>query len=287
MLVLRRSDIGVTFGVALVLGACAAGCDRLVPLSDLRPESLESGVIWPEDEARGRAVLAAAAAAHGGAVWREHGTWQVVLEDRWSDAPLIKRRSPWPDGATWLQFQFAPGTSDGRVTFLDGPEQGAIWGLAGGRTYAQEPGGAPVWGEAEAMASRLPTMQFLLEFPQHITEAPFIAYAGERQVEARPCDVVFAAWGSVAPDPKYDQFLVYVDAETHHILAMQYTVRKSGRSLVGHRFWSDLRAVEGVLLPFFQTSLRAFDDGDPVHSFIVRDLVFDPVDPGVLHAPGG
>jgi len=242
--------------------------------------------ISAEDEARGRAVLAEAAAAHGGDTWRQHKTWQVVLEDRWSDDPLIKMRSPWPDGATWLEFQFAPGSSDGRVRFLDGPEQGATWGLAGDRTYVQAPGAAPEWGDAEHMASRLPTMQFLIEFPQRITEAQFVAYAGQRQVGERSCDVVFASWGSVAPHPDYDQFLVYVDAETRHILAMQYTVRKSGRLLLGHRFWSDLREVDGVLLPFFQTSLREFEGGDAVHSFYVRELSFDPVEAQLLREPG-
>jgi len=257
----------------------------VVPLSDLRPQALVDGDISAGAEARGRAVLAEAAAAHGGEGWRQHATWQVELEDRWADDPLIKRRSPWPEGSRWLRFQFAPGTYDGRVRFLDGPEEGATWGYAGGRTYAQPPGGPVVWGEAERMASRLPTMQFLIEFPQRITEAQFVAYAGQRQVEGRACDVVFASWGSVAPHPEYDQFLVYVDAETRHIQAMQYTVRKSGRALLGHRFWGELREVEGALLPFFQTSLRGFEGGDVVHSFYVRGLRFDAVEAEALQSP--
>ena len=269
----------------LSLALTASACDRVVPLSDLRPPELVDQDISADAEARGRAVLAEAAAAHGGDVWRQHATWEVVLEDRWSDDWLIKLRSPWPEDATWLRFQFVPGASDGRVTFLDGSEEGTTWGLAGGRTYAQRPGGAPEWGEAEHMASRLPTMQFLIEFPQRITEAQFIADAGQRTVEGRLCDVVFAAWGAVSPNPDYDQFLIYVDAETRHILAMQYTVRKSGRGLLGHRFWSELRKVDGVLLPFFQTSLRAFEDGEPVHSFIVRELKFDTVAEEALQAP--
>ncbi|MFT4622396.1 MAG: hypothetical protein ACI8PZ_001052 [Myxococcota bacterium] len=263
------------------------GCDWIVPLSDLRPEALVEAPIRAEDVARGRATLARAAVAHGGEVWGEHGTWEVVLEDRWSDDWLIQRRSPWPTGARWLRFQFVPGTTDGRVEFLDGPEQGTTWGLAGGRTYSRAPGAEPVWDQASAMASRLPTMQFLFEFPQRITEAPFIAHVGERQVSGRTAEAVFASWGSVAPDPHYDQFLVYVDAETDHILAIQYTVRKSGRRLLGHRFWSELQAVDGVVLPFFQTSLLAFDGTDPVHSFFVRELAFDTVPAAEITDPAG
>ena len=277
---MSRRAAAALLGVGLGTGGCA-----LLPLSDLRTPEIRAGGISAEDEARGREILAAAAAAHGAETWAAHRTWEAVLEDRWSDAFLIQRRSPWPDDAGMLGFQFAHGTGDGRVEFLDGPEAGTIWGLAGGRTYAQAPGGPPRWGEAEPMASRLPTMQFLLEFPQRIGEAPHVGLAGRRDVEGRPTDVVFAAWGSVAPDPASDQFLVYVDAETREIRAMQYTVRKSGRTLLGHRFWSDLRPVDGVTMPFLQRSLRAFEDGDPVHSFHVSSFRFDPVDPAELAAP--
>jgi hypothetical protein len=283
-ILLRPREIVSCFAVVLGLGALAS-CSWVVPLSDLRPESLEDNEISAEDEVAGKAVLARAAAAHGGATWGSHQTWQVDLEDRWSDAPLIKRRSPWPDGAKWLRFQFSPGTSDARVEFLDGPEEGMTWGLAGGRTYTQAPGAAPRWGQAQHMASRLPTMQFLIEFPQRITEAPYISHAGQQQVDGRLTEVVFASWGSVAPHPDYDQFLIYVDAESHHIVAMQYTVRKSGRTLLGHRFWRDLRDVDGALVPFFQTSVLAFDSDDPVHSFFVRELTFDTVQRSVLADP--
>lgn len=257
-----------------------------MPLSDLRPESLRDGPISPEAEARGRQILARAAEVHGGETWRQHQTWQVVLEDRWSDAPLIQRRSPWPDGARWLSLQFAPGTPDARVTFLDGPLHGTSWGLAQGRTYAQAPGAAPAWGEAEPMASRLPTMQFLIEFPQRITEAPFVGHVGQRSLEGRPTEVVFASWGSVAPHPSYDQFLVYVDAESHHVRAMEYTVRKSGRTLLGHRTWHDLREVDGVVVPFHQASARSLGGDELVHSFFLRELVFDPIPRRALSEPG-
>jgi hypothetical protein len=269
----------------LALVATASGaCDQLIPLSDLRPPALRESAPLPKDVERGRAVLAEAATAHGGHLWRRHDTWEVVLEDRWSDDWWIARRSPWPDGATWLKFQFAPGSSDGRVEFLDGPEQGTIWGLAGGRTYAVAPGGPVQWGKADRMASRLPTMQFLIEFPQRITEAEWVTYVGKQDLEGRTVDVVFASWGTTSPDPTYDQFLVYVDQETRHIAAMQYTVRKSGRTLVGHRFWSDLRPVDGVLIPYFQTSRREFDrNADVVHSFYVRELAFDTVSAKELH----
>jgi hypothetical protein len=267
--------------LVLALGGCG-----LVPLSDLRTPDIQAEGISAADEARGRALLALAAEAHGGSAWAAHPTWEVVLEDRWSDDFWIKRRSPWPEDAGRLQFQFVHGSSDGRVTFLDGPLAGTTWGLAGGRTYSQAPGGAPAWGDAPRMASRLPTMQFLLEFPQRITEAPFVGHAGQWDVDGEPMDVVFAAWGSVEPDAAMDQFLVYIDPESHRIQAMQYTVRKSGRWLVGHRFWSDLRPVEGVLMPFHQTSLRAFEGPDEVHSFHVSAFRFDPVPAGLLSEPG-
>ncbi|MFT5681314.1 MAG: hypothetical protein ACI8RZ_002220 [Myxococcota bacterium] len=270
--------------VWLLLWSGVSACS-VVPLSDLRPDGFGVDGISAESEALGRAVLAQAAEAHGGATWGEHQTWQTVLEDRWSKDWLIARRSPWPDDVTMLQLQFSPGTSNGRVEFLDGSIKGTAWGFAEGRTYAQAPGEAPVWDEAPRMASRLPTMQFLLEFPQQITRAQFVGHIGQRQVDGHTTEVVFASWGSIAPDPTFDQFLVYVDTESHHILAMQYTVRKSGRTLLGHRFWSDLRTSDGVLLPFFQTSLHDFEDGDPVHSFIVSDFSFDTVSAESLADP--
>lgn len=270
--------------LAMTLGLCA--CNWIFPLSDLRPDSLKEGPISAAAAAEGKSVLAKAAVAHGGEVWSEHQTWEVVLEDRWSDRPLIERRSPWPDGSKWLKFQFAPGSGDGRVEFLDGPEEGAIWGLAGGRTYSLDPGQEVIWDEAPAMASRLPTMQFLIEFPQRITEAPFIGHVGQEEIDGHATEVVFASWGSVAPHPDYDQFLIYVDVETDHLVAMEYTVRKSGRTLLGHRLWRDLKDVDGALVPFFQTSLLSFDGDEPVHSFFVRELGFDTVAPILLSAPG-
>ena len=279
-----RGGLRVAGLVAVAAAGLAAGCG-LAPLSDLRTADIRAHGISAEDEARGRDLLALAAEAHGGATWAQHATWEVVLEDRWGDSFWIKRRSPWPDDARQLQLQFTHGTGDGRVTFLDGEQAGTTWGVAGGQTYSQAPGQPPVWGDAPRMASRLPTMQFLVEFPQRITEAPFVGLAGRRDIDGHATDVVFAAWGSVEPDPDMDPFRVYIDAESRRIRAMQYTVRKSGRTRVGHRFWSDLRPVEGVWVPFHQTSLREFEAGDTVHSFYVSAFRFDPVGAATLAQP--
>lgn len=277
---MRSELLGLLFGsvVTAGCGSSLSACDAMVPLSDLRPPALVQHGIAPAAEARGRELLRQSAVAHGSAAFDAHTTWEVVLEDRWSDAPLIQRRSPWPAGSTWLKLQFVAGTSNGRVEFLDGPLQGTIWGRVGDRTYALPPGGPAQWDAAPAMASRLPTMQFLFAFPQRIQQAPHVAHVGRSELAGRAVDVVFAAWGSVAPDPHADQFLVYLDADDHQVVAMQYTVRKSGRTLLGHRFWSDLRPVEGALVPFFQSSVLELDpEAAPVHSFVVRSLAFDTV----------
>lgn len=254
--------------VLLLLPALlGAGC-----LANLRPDGLPPGRPDPGQEARGRAVLAQMLEAHGGEAWARTKSLELVATDEWRGMFAVLG-NPWPEDKVQVDLRYRVGSFDGQAEFLAGDRAGLVWGVQAWRTYTRAPGAAPVFQEDADIRFMLPALQYLFELPIRIQGAELVAYAGDGMLEGRPCDVVLATWGSLDGHRGADQFVLYVDRETHRLLKAHYTVRDFAGFAEGAVYYDDYRAVDGVLIPFSQRIVSAGDDppDEWIHTVQVSD----------------
>ncbi|MEN0066501.1 MAG: hypothetical protein AAGA48_30470 [Myxococcota bacterium] len=234
--------------VVLGLTACA---------KDLRPKSLKAfGDTVPAGvEAQGRAVLAAAAEAHGLDAWQRTTQIELDVVDTWRVGLVRSMMTPLPDRVTELTYRFDVNSGFvGEGVLTGGKHQGDRFGVAGKPgpdSYIVSKGKRKQKGGLEAKIYA-PSVQYFTEFPFRILDAEHVAYVDRVAWKGRPHDRVLATWGGMKPHISDDQYLLYVDAESHTISAARYTIRVAGRPMASAIVFDDLREVDGMRLPFFQ-----------------------------------
>ena len=87
----------------------------------------------------------------------------------------------------------------------------------GWATYKIKPSGDVEFKEDKTLKTLLPTIQYWFEFPFRIIESDIVTYAGEASLNGTDYDLVFTSWGKAEPQKKIDQYLIYINKETHLI----------------------------------------------------------------------
>jgi hypothetical protein len=253
-------------------------------LADIRPASLRGDAVAdPSSEARGRALLQRVAQAHGDGAFLERRSLTVELTDAWTGW-MMARMSPWPHNPQRLRFHVTPGTFTSRAELLDGPGAGRAWGIQAWHTYMVAPGDEPRFEHDADVEFVLPTLQYFLEMPFRLEGAQIVVDAGAAELDGTRYERVFATWRSLAPDPKMDQYLVWIDPQQHRIRRVDYTVRDKGRSLAGAVEYDAFEEFEGVLLPtrFRLIASMPFGMTMPAHQVEVHGAHWDAAPPDAL-----
>ena len=262
----------VLIGLALALGA--VGAVWALYVADLRPDSLR-GEVAPEAASRGRALLDEMAAAHGLSAYREHHALDVELRDTWN--PMLGPMCPWPDNGQHLRLQIQTGGWDSKVTYIDGPEVGGARGIQSWRTYAHPRGGERTFEQEAQWIFMLPTIQYFVELPLRIAEAGVALDAGSVELDGKRYERVLATWESAEPSRSMDQYLLYIDPETHLLHRADFTIRDQGAQMVGAVTLGELREVGGVTLPFDHEIIAILPGGIEMgaHHIEVASAEFD------------
>lgn len=236
--------------MVVIMLPAAAGC----MMADIRtPELKESG--YTEDAAdKGRNLLHEVARRHGLQAWRSHETLQVVAVDRWAEGAS----GWWPRQEQRMKLESVLGTFTSRAELLDGERTGEIWGIHAWQPYTRTTESSKlVLEKAEKkMTARtfyLPALQYFNELPFRLLTADYVAYAGDRTHRGREYHLIFATWGSVEPNERHDQYLLWVDQQSLLVRMCLYTLRDAGTIFTGAIHFDDYRNVQGVLIPFEQT----------------------------------
>lgn len=266
----RRGDTVNRIALALATALALAGCTR-----DIRPETLERTGAWEgAGVARGRALLAKAEAAHGGrAAFEAYDVMTVELHDVWTG--LARLANPWPEAEVRVRMDIARARLTIRAEFLEGDDAGVRWGLAEGRAWTAAPGGAVDRAPDDDVRFILAALQYLLELPFRIGEAPVIVDAGPETVGGRTYDRVFATWDGPEPSTDHDQYVVYIDRETGRVEKVHFTVRAFARFVESTIHYDDFREVGGLLLPH---RLRMTDTPTEPPADAARRLTIERID---------
>jgi len=249
-------------------------------LADIRPAAVEVSAA-PDREEEGRALLAAAAEAHGGLdTWRATETIELVFRDDWHG--MARMFNPWPEASVRAHIVQKPTTFDSRATFLGGTADGLTWGIEDWQTYTVSAEGERIDVDDADIRFMLPTTQYFVDLPFRLTEAELVRAVGEQTLQGETYDVVYATWGSIEKNADYDQYVVYIDPQTHLVEHVTYTVREMAPFVTGTCHLSEHQQVGGLWLPGRMT-VTADPEADPgdggMHTMVVEAARTDSVDP--------
>jgi hypothetical protein len=254
--------------ILMLLAAC---------LADIRPDAIEAAPDVGAAE-RGRALLEAAAEAHGGLeAWNRRASVEVEYRDVWNG--VYRLFSPWPEADVSVVHTQTLHTFDSEVRFL-GAHEGLTWGLRDGQPLVQREGQPPEDVKSDDVRFILPTMQYFVEFPYRILEAPIVLDAGPAEVNGIRYQTVFATWEDTAPSPRWDQYVIYIHPETGRIDKAHYTVREISRLVTGTMHFEDYRQVDGAWLS--HTMIVTAEPGDSLdkalHEVSISAYSFSPAE---------
>jgi len=271
------------WGLGVLVGIAAGATGLFVytqTLADLRNAHVLREGDGAENRARGRALLEAAAEAHGLAAWQGYETLEITATDDWSGSFAGRQMTWWQTERQRLRHRMVVGTFTARVTLLDGPEEGLEIGAQAFRTFAD--------GERTEDDDRAhfypPTLNYFAELPFRLLSADVVTYAGQGRYGGRTFERVFVTWGSLEPREEVDQYDVWIDPQTHHLHSCRYTVREGMPAAAATIFFEDLRDVGGVMLAYRQTVVFEAHDDAPaplgesfLHRYTIEDAAFDAV----------
>ncbi|MCI4669820.1 MAG: hypothetical protein MRZ79_16920 [Bacteroidia bacterium] len=236
-------------------------------MADLSNEETKSNT-----NAQAKAILEAAAKAHGVEKWNSVSTYEVSFKDEFYGA-MGNFASPYKGGSVSLRLQYIPKQADAKLTFTEGKSKGEVWGLSQGITYK---GDMSSGKEAKDATFWLPTYQYFIEFPARILEAEIFRLAGKEEINGRPKDMVFVSWKKVEAQKDFDQYIVWVDQESKLISKVAYTIREANNWVTGHAMFEDLKDYGGIIFPTkMPVGSNLLKEGKLLHTMSIEDVKFD------------
>lgn len=270
----------------LLLGLFIQSCQ----LADIRTPQLKEGEITVKDQQKADELLLSAWNAQGFDKIREVSTYEAIGYDHWKGV-LGKIGLLWPDNNVKLAMRFSTGDFDGQVEILEGEHQGYKAGLQSWNFYQTNDEGEIEFPEKknERLTFGLAAYHYFFEMADRLRQAPIRTYAGETSFNGNEYDLVLVTWESLAPQEKYDQYIAYINKETHLLDAVTYTVRENylpgGRNLYSTMRYDDYRNVDGFMVPFLQTVQikdPAASTDEYLHQFRIEEFSFDSFERKVL-----
>lgn len=257
--------------VVLGLTACAS-------TADLRPPELVASPPSTTDETRGREVLNAMVDAHGGIErWKAFNFVHAKVSDAWFSKMIFALVVPFADNPEYVILSaYTQRLPDGRLEFPGGENAGHTWVIRGDEFITKAPGEAPVTERLADDAIRsLLSMNFLFlpGMPFYLHTADRVSSLGRETIDGRVYDKIFLSWGDYAPQTNIDQWVVWVDAETHLLSYVHLTARQAGMSQQFVLRAYDYVDAQGLQVASKYDGIPEFGD-DPLHTYAYEDVEF-------------
>ncbi len=253
-------------------------------ITDIRPDSLPKETLSAETSQRARELLDQAAEKHGMSAWQRHSTLEILASDKWFGLMAHSPFNPWEISEQRLQFQFLRGTWSSRIEFLNGPEQGNVWGIQSWQPYKTNSGKQPQFENDDNIRFYLPTYQYFIEIAFRIGTASIVADIGAGTYQGKNYNRVFATWGSIEAHREHDQYIIWINQDSVLIDRIEYTVREFGGIAAGATNFADYRNIEGVMIPHL-LSIRLVMPGGfekEAHVLEIERAIWNEVDEALL-----
>ena len=232
---------------------------------DIRPAQLKNK-ISKEDLSSGKALLQEMQNAYGGKEkWLSFQTGSYAQTADWYEDKL--NTAAWDTLPQQFQMTSILGTDDSEFTLLNGPNTGQTWGVKDWKSYQKSADGSKNFVHNEKYHHKLIYKNYWFQFPYRIGEAPIIAYGGERIVEGKKYDLLFATWGSEKANREYDQYVLYLNKQTRMVEWLNFTLREKFKFIHITARFADFKSVNGITVPFSQYIKVGYpnEDGIKMH----------------------
>ena len=231
---------GIILAVALIGGIWFVNSP-----ADIKPSYL-GNKIADKDFVKGKTLLKEMQAAHGGMDdWLAHQTGSFVQMLGSPDDTFTNEE----DAPKQFQMTSILGTDDSEYVVLNGSDKGQTWGMKDWKSY-QIKNGQKEFIHNSFYYEKMTNSNYWFQFPFRISEAPIIAYAGERTVKGTSYDLLYATWGSEAANREYDQYVLYINQETKIVEWLNFTYRGKAKFLNVTAQFTDFQTVNGIVTPF-------------------------------------
>ena len=159
--------------------------------------------------------------------------------------------------------------------FLHDITKHSAWEVENGEGYAINWDYEKVSNQGDDALFWIPTYQYFIEFPARILEANIFRYVKTEEVNGKTSDQVFISWEQVKPQKAYDQYLVWVDQETHLIQKIAYTVREAGSFVSGLVMCEEIKDFGGILIPTrMPVGSNMLKEGKVMHEMRIKEIKF-------------
>ena len=238
---MKRSILSVLLLLSLLL---IIGCVNYFKLSDLRPDAYA----YPNDPAKAEQLMTAMGQAHNIAAWDSIATYHVDFTEEFYGF-LGKQAHPFKEQKIEFSMDYNPHNYDGRMEITSGEEKGKTYGIQSWQTYYIDQSGQAIAEDDKDFTFWIPTYQYFIELPRRIQEASTIDYVGTQVINGITTEGIIASWNTVDPQKKIDQYVVWVDATTHRIVKVAYTVRDTYPFVSGAAYYTQYKNYGGIILP--------------------------------------
>ncbi len=266
--------IGVITG-SIILQGC---------LADLRTAYVLDHGVTIESELKGKAVLNEAINVHGADQFANHSVYQLQGTDVWQGL-MGKMGKVWPDNETDILLKYEIGSFNSQVKFESGSRKGEIAGLQSWNYYEKKSEEELEFIEDnKRIVFALSAYQYFTEILNRLNNAPIISYGGAETFDGIEYDLVMASWKTIEPDKEYDQYVLWINKDSHILEFVQYTIRDGylpgSKMISGTIHYSDYRNINGILIPFTQTiyTFGLNTSENYLHRLTINTFEFDSFD---------
>lgn len=234
------------FGISILLSSCIA---------DIRTRLLKTEGLTGDNEKKGRAILERTWKKHGFDQFASFSSYSFEGKDVWKGL-RGKMGKSWPEAQSDILFKYAARTFDAKALFKNGKRENTSAGLQSWNYYEIDPNGKL---EFKKMNYRIrfgiSAVQYFLELPDRLRQAPIISYGGHREFKGGEYDIVFATWEKLEPHMEHDQYQLWINRETGLLDFSVYTIRENWLKMPGYKMFygsiefGDYRRINGVLIP--------------------------------------
>ena len=207
-------------------------------VADLRPLKMQDQGVTDIDKQKGKLLLEQMVVAMYDALKPSAriSAVKLTLRDEWPAFFSRNFSMPWQDSPTQLELQTR---GFGKKLQLQAPEKEFL---------IQELGKAPEGQDRQVSLFMRLLWQFMF-FAEYAQRFELQAYAGSAAAIGNGYELVLLTTGSFKASNEHDQYLLWINQQSHTLDFIQYTMREHNPSLYGTMHLTDYRKINGIIIP--------------------------------------
>ena len=180
--------------------------------------------------------------------WKKVKNASATITDNWPTLHWRLFANPWKNQTTQLNFDWQPNSNNARIEILTGKNKGKKYGMQNWETYYIEDS-TLVFKKNKELKFHLPTIEYFFEFPFRIQESNKLHYGGNKEINGKWYEAILMSWDTFEPQKKVDQYLIYVNPETHLIDYLEFTVRDQAKFTYATVHFEDFKKIGIFIFP--------------------------------------